>query len=351
GGITLRIAPKVPALNLLALIDYAETGVAWQDDLPGFAHAEDLVRLLGGLFVRRAGRVARRGWVRGYREEEAALPALRGRLVLAKEVARTPADRSRMACRYEEFTANVAPNRVLLAGLAAVWQSGLFDAEDAAVARKLATSFEGVVPAAECGEAEAILRRDRRYAGYAPALSLARLLLGRRGAVEAPGATPLASFVVDLSKPFEAAVTRALRRASERLGWMCRAQPTFFLDEGRRVEVRPDVVVERGPLRLVADAKYKDPDGGLPPARDFEQVLAYLARLETLRGAIFLPARAESSSEEEISLRAFGRRASITVLRVPLGGPARGVVHALESAAEAALARLDAPPAALRFGE
>jgi 5-methylcytosine-specific restriction enzyme subunit McrC len=330
----LHIRPKVPTLNLLALADYAERGVCWGDDVAGLEAAEELGSLLGTLFVRRVERLARGGWVRGYREEEAESPTLRGRWLVGKDLSRPPTQRHLLSCRFDEFTQDVAPNRVLLAALTVLERSRAFGPRVAAHAKGLASTLESVQPVPELREALRVLAADRRFTPYWPAVGLARLILEGAGVQASPGTHPLSSFILRLAPLFEAAVTRALAKVAGARGVTCHAQRSLSLDTAGRLTASPDILIEHRGARLVIDAKYKLPAEGLPPADDFQQLVTYLACVDTRRGALVLPALGAVPEETTMRLRTFGSLSEVRIVRVPLGGRAAKVGTALESAAE-----------------
>ncbi|MDY7230273.1 McrC family protein [Hyalangium rubrum] len=333
GGV-LHVRPKVPALHLLALLDYAAREVPWTEEVVGAAEADELLPLLGELFVRRVERLARGGWVHGYREQESLRPALRGRWLVGRDLARPPTHRHRLSCQFDEFTRDVAPNRVLLAALRELERSSAFGPQVTARARMLASTLEEVEPVADTRAAVRTLASDRRFAPYGPALGLARLILEGHGAQATPGPHPLASFILRLAPLFEAAVTRALAKVALARGLPCHAQRPLSLDTQGQLTVIPDVVLERGEARLVIDAKYKLPASGLPLADDFQQLVTYLACADAYRGALVLPALGAVPEETSLRLSPFGRRCEVRVVKVPLGGRAATVGLALESCAE-----------------
>jgi 5-methylcytosine-specific restriction enzyme subunit McrC len=345
-GGTLQVRPKVPALNLLALADYAAREVSWGEDVVGSGAAEELLSLLGALYVRRVERLARGGWVRGYQEEEAERPALRGRWLVGRDISRPPTHRHLLSCRFEEFTSDVAPNRVLLAALRVLERSSAFGPSVAAHARALASTLAEVRPLAEVREAVRMLASDRRFTAYGPAVGLARLILEGAGALASPGVHPLSSFVIRLAPLFEAAITRALAKVASSRGVTCHAQRSLSLDTRGQLTAIPDIVLEHGGARLVIDAKYKLPAEWLPPADDFQQLVTYLACLDTRRGALVLPAPGAVPEETTLRLKTFGRPSEVRIVKVPLGGRAMRLGAALESAAERLVAWLSAPTSA-----
>jgi 5-methylcytosine-specific restriction enzyme subunit McrC len=188
-----------------------------------------------------------------------------------------------------------------------------------------------------------VLASDRRFAAYGPAVGLARLILESTGAQAIPGIHPLSSFVIRLAPLFEAAITRALAKAASARGLVCHAQRPVSLDAEGRLTLIPDVVIEHGGARLVIDAKYKFPAEGLPPADDFQQLVTYLACLDTSRGALVLPALGAVPEETTLRLTTFGGSSNVRVVKVPLGGRAATVGTALESASERLLSWMPVP--------
>jgi 5-methylcytosine-specific restriction enzyme subunit McrC len=339
GGV-LHLKPKVPALHLLALADYAAREVPWAEDVAGASEEEELLPLLGTLYLRRVERLARGGWVSGYQEEEAERPALRGRWLVGSDLAQPPTHRHRFSCRFDEFTRDVAPNRALLAALRVLERSTAFGPITAARARFLGSTLADVQPVVDVGAAEKMLAADRRFATYGPAVGLARLILEGTGAQALPGLQPLSSFVLRLAPLFEAALTQALTHVADARGVRCHAQRPLLLDSEGRLTVIPDIVLEHGDARLVIDAKYKLPGEGLPPADDFQQLVTYQACLDTRRGALVLPALGAMPEETTLRLISFGRPCEVRVVKVPLGGRATGIGRTLEATAERLLSWL-----------
>lgn len=333
GGV-LHLQPRVPALHLLALADYAARAVPWAEDVAGAGEAEELLPVLGTLYLRRVERLARGGWVSGYREEESERPALRGRWLVGSDLAQPPTHRHRFSCRFDEFTRDVAPNRVLLAALRVMERSSVFGPAVAARARFLGSTLADVQPEPTVEAAVKVLSMDRRFAAYGPAVGLARLIIESTGAQALPGLQPLSSFILRLAPLFEAAVTRALATVADTRGVRCHAQRPLPLDTAGQLTVIPDIVLEQGQARLVIDAKYKLPAEGLPPSEDFQQLITYQACVDTRRGALVLPALGTVPEETTLRVKTFGRTSEVRVVKVPLGGRAATLQQVLEATAE-----------------
>ncbi len=181
-------------------------------------------------------------------------------------------------------------------------------------------------------------------------MGLARLILESTGVQALPGLQPLSSFILRMEPLFEAAITRALATVASTRGVRCHAQRRIPLDTGGQLTVIPDVVLEHGAERLVIDAKYKLPAEGLPPSDDFQQLVTYLACLDTRRGALVLPALGAEPEETTLKVMTFGRTSEVRVVKVPLGGRASKLGQVLESTAERLISWMPSSNACSGFG-
>ena len=97
-------------------------------------------------------------------------------------------------------------------------------------------------------------RLDRHYL---PAVVVARLLLQNLSFRDAVGGATATTFLVDMNKLVEAYISEHLRRLC-RGRLEVRKQFSLFLDDERRVNIRPDLVFFGQKQRVfVADIKYK----------------------------------------------------------------------------------------------
>jgi 5-methylcytosine-specific restriction enzyme subunit McrC len=135
------------------------------------------------------------------------------------------------------------------------------------------------------------LARESRDPFYRAALRLAEMVLWGLGASdEAPG-SDASGFWVDMHGLFQSFVTRSVRKQLQGQGCVISPEPERYLDAGREVRLRPDVVVRRGGAELPIDAKYKEVDG--PENPDVYQVLAYCRALGSPAGIIVVPGARE----------------------------------------------------------
>ena len=297
GGTLLVIQPKVPVSNLFYMLCYHAGPVHFYTPPVTLAGTGDIFSIVIAALVEQVEGLLRQGLYRSYIPREQDLPVVRGRIALDAQLRRYGHLRHRHICRYAELTTDTAENRVVAATLRCL--PPLFESGGpehlARRVRALLDRFEGVSITGR-GAALAELRSvttHRLNAAYGPVLALCRLVLSRLAPGEAPGPHAFASFLVNMPGLFEGFLTAKLRALLPSHGLRVVAQQNDYLDTGRRVGIRPDVLVYRhtgGPPLLVLDAKYRrieDATAGLNP--DLYQLSAYLDRYGLTRGMLVYP--------------------------------------------------------------
>ncbi|OIV37881.1 restriction endonuclease [Mangrovactinospora gilvigrisea] len=289
GDIELRIAPKLPIRRLFFLLSFRLDPAGWRDGAAVEVDAAaELLPAMAQLFERQAERALRQGLLQGYRRTEDSLPVLRGRLREHDQLRLRPGVPVPLEVGYDEFTADIAENRLLLAAATALLAlPGL--PPGSAVRRRLRRLkriLEVEVAPLVRGADLPAWRPSRLNARYQPALRLAELVL-RGGSVEQQdGSVRIDGFLLNLATVYEAFVCTALGRALTRYGGYCRDQDPWHLDADRRIRMRPDLVwyADTGRPVGVADAKYKaEKPAGFPDA-DLYQMLAYCTALGVRSG-------------------------------------------------------------------
>lgn len=87
----------------------------WRDEEIEASAAEELLPVVTRAFTRAARRALAGGLLYGYRSVEADPPAIRGR-IRTDEMRRRHWSGATLPCEFDEFTADIAENRLLLAG-------------------------------------------------------------------------------------------------------------------------------------------------------------------------------------------------------------------------------------------
>lgn len=316
-SVTIRIRPKVDDLtNFLGMLAAGSGLPNWSAAAVGYAE-DDLVEGIAELTLRTIDEATRRGLLHGYKTCQDRLPVLRGRLQVSVLASR-PWDVWPAPCEYDEFTADIAENRVLLACVRLIrrWAAG-------PAARRLAGEImsrlgEVSEPEAPLVEAD-LIQESPLNEHYRPALAFARIILEGHGVSHNTGAAAGHAFLLDMNKLYERWIGAELQ---------ARLWPAIGVEEQRNVALvrkpsvtmAPDLMFTRGRSDvLVGDVKYKLTGSGLARGSDYYQLLAYLTALKLKRG-ILIYCQAADAPPRTVTIE--GSLHQITCYPLPLkGGP------------------------------
>ena len=312
GGLSVRIAPKIGIRQLLSLAYYAIGRVKLQEaefDFPEHAALPDALALAFGAAARRA---FSRGLLHGYRTEEDALQAVRGRIRFEEQTRRRFGIPLPVEVRYDEFTDDILLNRLVKAAAHRLGSLGLRSREARSGVAWVAASLSDVSLVAFPRGAVPDVRFDRLNEHYRSVATLARLIL-RHGAFEAARGTVRASgFLMNMNQVFQDFVTVALREALGVSESVFGERGIGSLDMEGRVKLQPDMVWRDGSrCTFVGDVKYKRADAGVPNA-DLYQLLAYATALD-LPGGLLIYAQGERESVTH-AVRHTGKRLEVATL-------------------------------------
>jgi 5-methylcytosine-specific restriction enzyme subunit McrC len=278
---TLRIVPKVPIGRLFFLLGYGlDPAGAWRDGEVDVAEHEDLLPALAHAVERQVDRALRQGLLQGYRVTEETSLVVRGRVREAEQIRRRFGAALPVEVTYDEFTTDVAENRILRAAVERLLRLPGVPQD---VRRRLLHQRARLadVTVLVRGRSLPEWRPSRLNARYHQALHLARAVLEDASPEHGPGGLRVEGFLFDMNKLFEDFVTIALREALRGSGHLARFQDAHHLDEADTIRMKPDFVLY-GPDSTpcaVADAKYKaEKPSGFPEA-DLYQMLAYCTAL------------------------------------------------------------------------
>jgi 5-methylcytosine-specific restriction enzyme subunit McrC len=278
GSIRRRLVHML-AVALDLRIDAGQvTALDWQ--------RETLLEILIRLFSEKLVDAVRQGMPRRYIEQADDLPALRGRLNVTRQFTALAVEPSRLACRYDALTPDVALNRIMKAAVTRL--SGIARSTDnQRRLRELAFTYVDIaeVPVSALRWDEVVL--DRTNERWRELLSLARLLLGERFQTTSAGNSAGFSLLFEMNTLFEEYVARMLTRALSGTDFRVVSQGgrlyCLKTEDKRGVfQTRPDILVKRGDVVVqVIDTKWKrisaridDPKQGVSQA-DVYQMMAY----------------------------------------------------------------------------
>lgn len=275
----LVIRPKIPIVNIFAMLDPLAKAPSEPDRIATEAGTEALEFLAGQLARRMTERVAV-GLHRAYRQRSEQGTVLHGRLDLPAQLREAPGRKDQLHSQYDDLSADVPCNRVVKATAEMLSASPLLSAEVRAALRQAMAGFE-------CISAVPLTAHlwDELHAGplpveYRPMLDLCRLLADSLALSNAVGNTPAPSFLLDLERVFEMHVTRGIVEAFAQsphctVGVQTARTVNESVADQPNITMRPDLTIDcEGRTVLVIDAKWKR----LPRSTettDLYQLLAY----------------------------------------------------------------------------
>jgi len=228
----------------------------------------DMFEAFVHLFLKSVVLLTRRGLAREYRTREANLPRLRGRILFPRHVRENVVDRSRFYVGYDEFTADRPANRLIHLALRRLAPIVRHPANRQRV-HQLRIVFSDVPTSSNVDDDWARHRVDRSMRHYNTVMPWVGLFLFGHGLATFSGSRVSRALLFPMEEVFEDFVTAAVRRHQQR--FVVRAQgPTRHLATdatGKRAfRLKPDIVlIERGQIRFILDAKWKRLD---PSARN-----------------------------------------------------------------------------------
>lgn len=284
-GVDLRIRPKVTVARLLFLLGHARDTRAWRDDTVGVAVGAELLPAMADALWRQVDRALQGGLLQGYQVVEDALPLVRGRIREADQLRRRFGRALPVEIRYDDFTTDIAENRILRTAVDRMLALPSISADARArLARQRVRLAE--VTSLPFGVVRPVWRSSRLNEHYAPALRLAEIVLDGTSVEPLRGPVAASGLLVSMPRLFEDFVTSVLgERLTARRGRVVAQDTARSLDLDGYVPLRPDLVWYDGvrPLAVV-DAKYKaeKPEGF--PGADAYQLLAYCTAYGLRRG-------------------------------------------------------------------
>ncbi len=272
GDWDLRVVPRLAVPKLMFLLGYAADPRGWRDSIASFERERDFFSAIASGFAHHAHQAIQPAPLRGYVTVDERSTALRGRLRVADQIARTlPFP---LEITYDDYTADIVENRMLRG--AADLLLRLRRVPQAARNRllRIRALLEEVTPARGPTRAPEITRLNERYG---PALRLAELILSSASIATERGGVVSVAFVFDMNKVFEDFLSVALTEALAPYGGTVRPQyGGQHLDQERKLRLIPDITWwKQGQVKAIVDAKYKRLSDARFPNADAYQMLAY----------------------------------------------------------------------------
>lgn len=308
--VEILVRPKVPMHSLFLLLGAGLPPDAWKPATFAFGTDPNLLAAMAAFYARTAEQAVGRGLRRDYRHEEDRLVTLRGRVDIAGQL-RTPGMVAPVACRFDEYTADIVENRVLKAAARRLLRLPGVRPGTRRLLERLLVHLDEVSDATVDAASVDRIVFTRLNRHYEPALRLAALVLRHTSLLDRVGSADASAFLLDMPTLFQRWLTdRLARHLRSRL--TVEAEPTgVYLGVGGTVPMAPDLVFRQpgGGVAYAGDAKYKLTSDGRGRNADYYQLFAYLTALD-LREGVLVYCQADGEPEREVVVRHAG-----TILR------------------------------------
>ncbi|WP_137157416.1 restriction endonuclease [Rhizobium sp. FKL33] len=283
------------------------TDLAWQ--------RETLLEILIRIFCDKLTTALRKGMPRRYVEREEDLPTLRGQLDITRQFTRHAVNPSRLACRFDLLSEDIALNRIMKAAVVRLLRVSRRSANQQCL-RELAFLYADIadVPVSALRLNEVVIDRTNRP--WQELFAMARLFLQDRYQTTSGGAGQGTAMLFEMNALFEEYIGRLIARAlaGTELTVSLQGGRLFCLsaqDSGRGLfQTKPDILIRQGgKVTHVVDTKWKrissridDPKQGVSQA-DVYQMMAYAQLYQAPRLTLLYPHHSGLGAEEDVHAR------------------------------------------------
>lgn len=288
----VRVTPKTPVVNLFRMLEVAYDLKSFRllDGVVKVESIADLYERLASILSKRVLARVRKGLYQDYVEQRADLGYVRGRLDSLKTAQLLTQGNVVVRCEYQENTADLEDNQILLWTLRIIGGLSLSRPD---VRFQVQRTYRALSHTVSLVPATAAICRDRRYnrlnEDYQSMHGICRFFLEHQGPGAMVGESTMIPFVVNMPRLFEAFVAEWLRENMPRQ-YHVRAQHVAKLKATEPLSFKIDIVIRdalSGRPLAVLDTKYKI--GETSRETDIQQVVAYAVEMEVDRAFLIYP--------------------------------------------------------------
>jgi 5-methylcytosine-specific restriction enzyme subunit McrC len=270
----IYIKPKVPISNLFGMLEYAynlKIFKIFDNQFTECQTVDDFYSRLAAFLAHKILARTRQGLYRTYIPVNRHLSAIRGRIEM-RETLKKPWN-VKLKCHYDEHTADIEDNQILLWTLYVIGRSGLCSATVSSSIRKAYHVLNGLVSQGSFKAEDCVKRSyNRLNQDYQIMHALCRFFLDNCGASHQVGNYTMFSFVVNMPNLYELFVAEWLKLnlppdLSVRI--QSKLNIGFIID----LEIYE---IQTGKTVYILDTKYKVPQNS-SSSDDKIQVVAYAA--------------------------------------------------------------------------
>ena len=222
-----------------------------------------ILEFLIRVFTEKLFDLVRQGLPRNYEGMERDLSAIRGSLNVVRQFTKHAVNPSRLACRFDELTKDITLNQKMKATIWFLFRYSN-DARNQQRLRELMFLYADIELVSAASLKHKLITLDRTNEKWHWLIEMADMLLANQFQSTSGGQNKGFSFLFDMNLLFEKYLSRKIKRAASKLGYVVELQNTekFCLTDSRSKEhlfkIKPDIVVKaEGKVIHVIDTKWK----------------------------------------------------------------------------------------------
>ena len=246
-------------------------------------HNKNLLDIYLYHFLAEVETILHRGMTKRYIFRDSNLNSFRGKLNATKDAVTNYSDRSRVHCKFQDYTYDHLFNQILKEALKVISLKSLnFDLRQ--LANKQLLSFE-LVSSLSVKTNIDLIEIDRKHDYYSEAIKIAKLILSNFSPNIKSGNSDSIAFLFDMNHLFEEFVFKVLKQGLADHGFEVKRSVKEFWN-GKLL--KPDIMIEGNGKRIVIDTKWKNGEI-LPSDPDIKQIFAYNERFDFDSGFLLYP--------------------------------------------------------------
>lgn len=315
GPLTIEILPKADKTILYNKKDLNETSKKWQDVLlrmlaisgeleletiseAGLKRRTNLLNLYFEIFLNELDALLRKGLIKKYRQNQANVKALMGRLDFAKNIQHNLVHSERFYTTHQHYDQEHLLNQILLRALHI-----LESIADRTILRdkikKLSFFFNSIKEVTITPESFRQIRLTRKTSDYTKALSIAKMLILNYSPDISKGDENMLALLFDMNKLWEKYIYKKLK-SKENEAFKVSYQDNDLFWENKRIY--PDIVIKRcnedmmpdeAPPEAwettIIDTKWKLIEANKPSDDDLKQMYVYNMYWDSPKSILLYP--------------------------------------------------------------
>lgn len=256
------IRPKIENLNFFRMLFFSYNLIPdFRPEELEYAKEQEIFELIVAKFIEEIEMLTRRGFSKGYVEEEDNLFFQRGRVLIEQNLRYNTGLRNRVFCRYSEFTCDTIENRIVKYTLYHLSRVKLSSKTLQKKAKQTIHFFDQVSLVTFYAKNFPKITYTRLTEHYRPIVNLCQLIIENSTLdLQKTGEIRYSSFLIDMNRLFESFLLGYLSKKLK--GFSVRGEGRgmheYSLDLSGEMTQKPDIIIRKDDLDLlVIDAKYK----------------------------------------------------------------------------------------------